>query len=223
MAGWLVAGVLLISVGLFLTRPWLTSSQWWGSLAADFFYFIGLPYLTLISGLLSPRLFGLKGLEHQPDLVLTTLRPELQSATTLFLGEVFQDSQLLFGPALFSTVLLFGLTLHLARYGLLQTIVPLSWLAVIYEGFHWAFYRAIAWFLSGTFFLGLVGGTLLIIAELAVVDYRRKVRFWQSPSHLLKMLLLIFTTLLFSYSLNLWLVWLFHFGAVLMINRVGKE
>jgi hypothetical protein len=68
-----------------------------------------------------------------------------------------------------------------------------------------------------------VGGTLLIIAELAVVDYRRKVRFWQSPSHLLKMLLLIFTTLLFSYSLNLWLVWLFHFGAVLMINRVGKE
>lgn len=222
MEAGLASGILLLSVGLFLARNWLAEKQQWDRRPADFFYFIGLPYLTIISGLLSPRLLGLKGLENQPSLTLTTLRPELQRATTLLFVEMFLDSQILFWPSLLSTALLVGLMLHLARYSLLQTVVPLPWREVFYDGLHWAFYRAIAWFLSGSLFFGIIWGIVIVIVELILADYGQKVRPWQNPARLIKMMLLFFTALLFFYSLNLWLVWLFHGGVVLLMNRVGR-
>lgn len=187
--------------------------QWLNS-AARFFYWVLLPYLALLTGVLSPRFLGLKGLENLMVLPLgggwTSLLAGLQKAVMLILLECLADGVSLVKVGLPAVLLLVGLRLGFARLGLgLPALVSSTW-EIIFEGLHWAFYRAIFWLITGDLYLGVVWGTVWVLLEGALVV--RVQQNWpaQKERLLVKALLLVVTSTLFFYAPNLWLLWPVH-------------
>lgn len=232
MEHWLAGGVLLLSMALAGGRSWLKAppsaspvlavfKQRSLSPFADFFYFAGLPYLAVITGLLSPRLLGLKGLEHlalvnfSGNLAADTGR--LQSALSLMIVEWFIDA----GPMLFPTTVAFlaliSLTVSLNRTGAPVISTQTTWPAVIYQGLHWAFYRALCWFITGDLYLAVVLGAGAVLVEAGVSAWLQKMNALEQPRLLMDLILLLLTSTVFYYSPNLWLLWLVQGGMVVVI------
>ena len=72
---WWTAGLAAFSVLLAVGWSWLRKTQsgqqdWpvlekqWVGRIVQFFYFVGIPYVAIVSGTLPPRLLGLKGVEY---------------------------------------------------------------------------------------------------------------------------------------------------------------
>ncbi len=202
-------------------ETWLKVEEQWLGATARFFYFVGLPYLALISGILTARLLGLKGLEHfvfaglSEDFSIPVFLAELQKAMTMLLLECLIDGGAMIQAGLMTLLILAGLRLSLTRVGLeLATDFHQPVLSTIYDGLHWAFYRAIFWQLSGDLYLGVVWGIACVLLEWGLIAWAQKRWPTQQRSLLLRTMLLILTATLFFYSPNLWLLWLVHLAMV---------
>jgi hypothetical protein len=233
---WWAAAFALLSLALGVGWPWLrTKNQFWQNVneqwpgrAARFFYFVGLPYLALISGVLSTRLLGLKGLEYfllidvEAASESGRLVAEIQYAGLLMLLEWFVDSSITIGVGLVALMVLAGVTLGLARAGVVVAgNLGMTAVGVIYYGLHWAFYRAIFWLITGDFYLGVVWGAALVMLEARLVARLQPDRPEQQPRFLLNSIILILTGTVFFFSPNLWLLWLVHGGMVALVRLLG--
>lgn len=233
---WWAAALALLSLALGVGGPWLqTRSQFWQTLneqwpgrAARFVYYVGLPYLVLITGVLSSRLLGLKGLEYfllidvQAALESGRLAAELQYAGLLMVLEWFVDSSSTIGAGLVALTVLAGITLGLARAGVAVAGNPgMTAVGVIYYGLHWSFYRAIFWLIAGDLYLGVVWGAALAMMEAMLVARLRPDWPGQQSSFLLNSVILVLTATVFYYSPNLWLLWLIQGAMVALVTLWG--
>lgn len=186
---------------------------------AQFFYFAGLPYLAVILGLITPRLLGLKGLEHVALVDWSGGQPllELQQALTLLGLELLLDTP----PMLMSgttTILIFVVVLLCLNYqGMSLTSPHLSTLTVIYYALHWAFYRAICWSITDDLYLGVVWGSATVIIEAGLSRWVQGCSLLDQTT-LLHSLMLILTATAFFYTPNLWLLMLLHLLLAAIIN-----
>lgn len=235
VGGWAIA-LALLSLALPLgwswfkhrsarRETWLKVEEQWPGATARFFYFVGLPYLALLSGILTARFLGLKGLEHfvfaglSEDFSIFLFLAELQKAMTLLLLECLIDGGAMIQAGLMTLLILAGLRLGLAREGLaLAANFHQPMLSTVYDGLHWAFYRAIFWQLSGDLYLGVVWGVVWVLLEWTLTAWAHKSGTAQPRSHLLRTILLILTATLFFYSPNLWLLWLVHLALVAVVS-----
>lgn len=203
-------------------ESWPKVEEQWPGTTARFFYFAGLPYLALTSGLLTARFLGLKGLEHfvfaglSSGFSLALFLAEFQKAVSLLLLECLIDGGVMIQAGFLALLIVAGLRLGLAREGLpLAAVFQPSVLSATYDSLHWAFYRAIFWQLSGDLYLGLVWGVAWVLLEWILTAWVQKNRPTQPPFLLWRAILLILTATLFFYSPNLWLLWLVHLALVL--------
>jgi hypothetical protein len=236
---WWAAGFALLSlvlgVGWSWLRPknrsWQNVEEQWPGWAARFFYFVGLPYLAVISGVLSTRLLGLKGLEYFILIDVESasengrLVAEIQYASLLMLLEWFVDSSSTIVAGLVALLVLAGVTVGLARAGVMVAGGShMTVTGVIYYGLHWAFYRAVFWLITGDLYLGVVWGAALVMLEAMLAMLAARVRGnWndQQPQFLLNSIILILTATVFFYSPNLWLLWLVHGAMVAQVRLLG--
>lgn len=191
------------------TEPGL-AEQWLNS-AARFFYGVGLPYLALISGIVLPRFLGLKGLENLAALPwkgdVATWLLDLQKAVAFILVECLADGGVMIKAGLAALLLLAGLRLGLARLDLALPLSTSSMGETVFEGLHWAFYRAIFWLMTGDLYLGVVWGTVWVLLEWTLIALVQQDGPVQKPQLLVKAMILIVISTLFFYVPNLWLLW----------------
>jgi hypothetical protein len=216
------AGILLGLAGLSLslavgwswlrTRPQIKRRQFeeqWPGVAARFFYFVGLPYLAVVAGWLSPRWLGLKGLEYFAFSDTPEMWRQIQQASTLILWECLADSTVWIAPTLFTLLMVAGLRWRLARAGVFGPAdVNSSLIVLFYTGLHWAFYRAIFWQLSGNLYLAVVWGIAWVLLESALMAWLQKATPAQQRQLWGQVIILLLTSILFYLTPNLWLVWL---------------
>jgi len=233
---WWAAGFalrsLVLGVGWSWLRPknrsWQNVEEQWPGWTARFFYFVGLPYLAVISGVLSTRLLGLKGLEYFILIDVESvsesgrLVAEIQYASLLMLLEWFVDSNSMIVAGLVALLVLAGVTIGLARAGVVVAGGSHTTMTgVIYYGLHWAFYRAVFWLITDDIYLGIVWGAALVILE--AIFAARVQGNWndQQPQFLLNSIILILTAAVFFYSPNLWLLWLVQGAMVALVRLLG--
>ena len=229
---WVALGFVVLSVGLFVGRSLLKQNKYKYPVekltaapgvkgAAVFIYFIGLPYLALILGILTPKLLGLTGLEHftlinwdAPALAL-----QLQQAVTLLLITWLLDINTTLLAGLLALLLMEGIWLNLTRYGLAcpQVQTPVIW--ILYNALHWAFYRALFWFITGSLYLGVVLGTGVIIVEWMVAGWQHRQQTARQQQFIANTIILLLTATVFYYSPNLWLLLPVHWLMVMTVNR----
>jgi hypothetical protein len=186
--------------------------QWWYA-TARFFYFVGLPYLAVISGFLAPRWLGLKGLENITGLA------ELQKGLTLWGLELFVDAGPVMWPGLMALGLLIGIRLALAQK--MSSLTPTFSQLLIqigYDGLHWAFYRAIFWRITGDLYLGVVYGVMLMLAEWSLSAWVQGHHPFRDQKQLARQIILILTATLFFHSPNLWVTWCWHGLMLAIVN-----
>ena len=224
-------GVLLLSTVLRIVgqRLWRTKihpdsgrnfPEQWPAGLVRFFYFVGLPYVVVISGMLSSRLLGLGGLEYfifvtwAPDLWLI----QLQQALMLMLLSWLLDSRSLVPLGLAALLSLTFLKSGLVRQQIDCCIARSSSLDTVYEGVHWAFYRAIFWSITDNLYLGVVLGTVYIAFEGVVGHKMWQQQPSQQQSFLMNMIILILIALLFFYVPNLWLLLPIHVAMIAVVR-----
>lgn len=227
---WFALGLMGLSVGLWLGWPRLKQgdtppSRWvavpWIKRMAIFLYFVGIPYLALVSGILTPRLLGLKGLDYFAliDWYSQPLGVQFQQAITLTLLEWLLDSQatILAGSAALLTLV--GIQRNLFRYQIEIALPQESTLFTLYYAVHWAFYRAIFWLITDDLYLAAVLGVGLVMLEGALfiqIERRwaaQRRQFWVSS------IILILTAAVFYYSPNLWLLLPVHRLLAMLANK----
>jgi len=231
---WILTGTGLLSVAVLagagylkqtqnrLDRPPLTEQG--VRRLAQFFYYVGLPYLTIILGILSPHLLGLTGLEY---FNLINWRSQawaiqLQQATTLMLLEWLLDSQETIFAGGAALLLFTGLWLLWRNHQLTPVARSQSIIQTIYQALHWAFYRAIFWALTADLYLGVVLGSSLIILEWTLTYNIARQPFLQKPQFFIDIIVLVFTATIFFYSPNLWLLLPIHWVMVAMANNASQ-
>ncbi|MCL4301621.1 MAG: hypothetical protein KJ077_38325 [Anaerolineae bacterium] len=201
------------------TEPGL-AEQWLNS-AARFFYGVGLPYLALITGAVAPRFLGLKGLENLAALPwredVAAWFVNLQKAAALIPLECLADGGAMIKAGLAAMLLLAGIRLSLARLSLALPVSTPSIGEIVFEGLHWAFYRAIFWIMTGDLYLGVVWGTVWTLGEWTLVAWVQQDGALQKPQLLVKAMILIVTSALFFYVPNLWLLWPLQGAMVLLL------
>lgn len=194
--------------------------QWWHA-AARFFYFVGLPYLALTSGALTPRGLGLKGLENLAT--PSGIWADLQKAVTLLLLESLADSSVMLRLGLLALLLAATLRWSLTHIGLERAGESQPWLHTLYDGLHCAFYRAVIWQWSGDLYLGVVSGVVLVWLEWALTLWAQGDRLLRSGGLWPRTIILILTSMIFFYSPNLWLLWPVHLALVAMMGLPGSR
>ena len=229
---WLTLGLGLLSLALGLGWRRLeqnqTDNRIWQLIAvpgfkgaAIFFYYVGIPYLALILGILTPRMLGLKGLEYFAlvDWNSHSLTVETQQATTLMLVEWLLDSSaaILAGSA--ALLILIAIHISLIRNEVELKLLGESKLYTIYYGLHWAFYRAIFWSVTDDLYLGVVFGLGFVMVEWILTSWLQRQWSEQRQQFLINSIILILTSTIFFYSPNLWLLWPIHLMLVAVTNR----
>jgi hypothetical protein len=190
-------------------------------------YFLGLPYLTLITGLLPARFFGLKGIEF-------FLIPDLGQPISSVSGTLFtQAGNILFtwlpdfGP-MASTSMVLGaifvlyLGFYLQAIRPTQTTIYQSKVGIIFDAAHWAFYRAAIWLILGSIYAGFLGGLILVLIEYILANWLRKFPTLLQQQFLLRSSLGLLTSITFLFVPNLWLTLTFHGILVIVSERMLK-
>ncbi len=229
---WMTLSLAVFSTALLLgwqtlqiRRPgsWLgqrLSVPWVRSITA-LIYFIGLPYLALIFGVLTPKSLGLRGLEHLAliDLGSGSVVVQLQRAITLMLLEWLLDANAAILAGLLALALLAAIQLSLYRHRVAVSLPREPLLQTVYFGVHWAFYRAIFWTLSGDLYLGVVLGAAYVMLEWGLAVLISRTRAAQEQRFLVGSMILLLTSAVFFYSPNLWFLLLIHIALMAMVNR----
>jgi hypothetical protein len=219
---WLAGALAFISLALPVGWAWLNKNpsfddikQRWLGHAAVFFYFVGLPYLALITGLLPAHLLGLKGLEH--FLVLTAT--DLGQAAMLWLGECLVDVGPMLGAGLVALAIGGGVTWGLSRAGVGLATAPVSAGQSLYQTIHWAFYWAIFWLITGDLYLGVVLGSAWVILEEGLIARLQTGPLLAISPLSLKLLVLLLTSAIFFYRPNVWLLWPIHLALTKTVSK----
>jgi hypothetical protein len=225
-AGWLVA-ILFLSPALraggnFLNQKSPRAFPDVAGQIARFCYFVGIPYVVIVTGLLSPRLFGLTGLEY---LLLVDWSPAmgpeaLQQAILLWGVNILLDapSALLAGGT--ALLLVWLIRRSLVTNGVVFHNPPATLLDVVYLGLHWALYRAILWQLTGDLYNAVVMGALFALAEEVLMAWLDR-RMLLASSAPVQTIMIVLTAVIFYYSPNWWLLLPFHWGMARIVN-VGR-
>jgi hypothetical protein len=226
MSHWPEMGVLALSFALWIGWPGLKQmgpplgKPRLGA-AARFLYFIGLPYLSLILGILAPKFLGLRGLEYLTFIEWggPSALAQFQRALILILANWLLDSRPLFVSSVIALLGLAGLRLALARQAVSLPILPRPALERIYELVHWAFYWGLFWSITDDLYLGVVLGSFWAGSEM-ILGYRL-LNLWpaRQQQFLGQLLLLILMATLFFYSPNLWLLLPVHLLTAAMVAR----
>ncbi|MEW5959418.1 MAG: hypothetical protein AB1801_16975 [Chloroflexota bacterium] len=222
---WGAVGLAVLSLLLPMGSVWLKDSsrqrvkERWSGSAVQFFYFAGLPYLALVSGILTPKLLGLKGLEYFAMIdaggPLLAVPPALISMLAGWLIDA-------------PTTILAGIMVSAGWGGLWYTLIRagvkpagdfrMAGLDIIYLSLHWAFYRAIFWQITDDLYLGVILGAGLVILEWVLLAWVQKSWPACQKSILSRSALVILTGVVFFYSPNLWLLWPVHLALVKIVR-----
>jgi hypothetical protein len=234
---WQLAAYVFVSIVLCMVAAQLSQRRrefnWMRRLAPDgwpasvlrFAYYIGLPYVALILGVVPGRYLGLVGLDQLAGSQvagrgLMAFLARLRADISLLIWSWLPGFPALISLALFMLLLLVATWLaygHLrrrltsgvaARQLMLPGRQPPRRTRVVYQAIHWSFYRSAVWLLAGDLYLAVVGGILLVVAEwmlqptagesLAYVLARENLFVDAS--------LLVATAVIFFFVPNLWLL-----------------
>lgn len=200
----------------FLETKWLPT-------ILEIFYFVGLPYLTLITGLLPARFFGLKGLEF-------FIIPDLGQPISAVIEALFvQAGNILFiwlpdfgSMASISTLLglIFGLFLgfYLRAVRPARIAIYQSKVEVVFDVVHWAFYRAAIWLAVGSLYFGVLGGLVLILVEYTLANHFGGFSDLLEQQFLFRFGVGLLSSITFLFVPNLWLILIFQ-GIVVIIGE----
>jgi hypothetical protein len=218
MEYWIALGLAIISLVLPIGWQWLRfrfisaawSKQWWFGQTAEFFYFVGLPYVALVFGVLTPQQLGLKGLEYFSLVSPNSFISDVQRVFTLMVVEWLVDIGPMVGIGLAAALILSGIIFILTRYGVTEAQSDETILDTLYNTLHWAFYWALFWLLVDDLYLGILIGSGWAILEYFLLARMQQTRLNRQPQQLVKIMILIFTATIFFYRPNLWLLWPIH-------------
>jgi hypothetical protein len=235
---WQLVAYVFVSISLRMVAAQLsrrrTEIAWVGSLSEGwaasvlrFVYYIGLPYVALILGVVPGRYLGLVGpgrlrepVSGPTPTLLARVRDHLSLAFLSWLPDVGTIVGLGVIVMLFLGVIWLGYA-HLRRIvasGVRITPVSLrvrkdpGLVRVIYQAVHWSFYRSAVWLLTDDLYLGVVGGILLVGAEWMLDSgWVACVRRAQTRDVLLvDASVLVATSVIFFFVPNLWLLLPIH-------------
>jgi len=224
MENWIAIALAVISPVLLVGWQWLkqklTSAGWlkqrWLGRTAEFFYFVGLPYLALVFGVLTPQRLGLKGLEYFSLISPNAIFADLQRIFALLLVEWLVDVGPMLGLGFITAFILGGIIFVLVRYGVPEAQSSETILYTIYYTLHWAFYWALFWLLLDNLYLGILIGSSWVILEWWLVARMQQTQFGEHPQQLVEIMILILTATIFFYRPNLWLLWPIHLTLVFL-------
>ena len=184
-----------------------------------FLYFVGLPYIAILLGLITLEQLGLPGLssfyfiDWNGNLLLG-----VQQATTLMLLSWLLDSGIAILAGGTALLLLLIVRWGGMRQGIKLRMLNQSLVEVIYYALHWAFYRAIFWSITDDLYLGVVLGIGAVLIEWLLVAQTRNQTLLPQAT-LVNGMILVLTASAFFYSPNLWLLLPFHWGMVAVVSR----
>jgi hypothetical protein len=240
---WQLAAYVFVSVVLGVVAaqlsqrrrefPWLNrlSPDGWPAAILRFGYYVGLPYVALILGVVPGRYLGLVGLEQLAASPTGSAAAPAAGGLAGFVLRLRADVSLLIWswlpgfPTLISLTLLMLLLLvatWLAYSRLRRRLTsglagPQRMLAreqpprrtpVVYQTIHWSFYRSAVWFLTGDLYLAVAGGIALVVAEWMLQPVAREGIGYAlaRESLFVEASVLIATAIIFFFVPNLWLL-----------------
>lgn len=190
-------------------------------------YFLGLPYLALITGLVPARFFGLKGLDFFATFNLNSNNSDILADILLLLGNILLTWVVDFGPIVFMGTLLssfffFCLWVYLKAINALNVQVTStiyqSTINIIFDSIHWGFYRAIIWVIFNDIYLGVVGGLVLIAIEYVVSGKLAKFSYITQQQSIFRFIFAVITSIVFLFGQNIILITLLHFMLTISCN-----
>lgn len=180
-------------------------------------YFLGLPYVALISGLIPARFFGLKGLEL---LVIDGPAATLSGVGAMVFTWISDFSSLIFIGFMLGLVFLFYLMRVLNMSFKDGLVSRLPGVGALFDGVHWGFYRAALWLLAGSLYLGVVGGIAIVLIEYIAAS--RMAYNNHQQQYLLRFALGMVTSITFLFAPNLWLILGLHLVLTMLVNGLLK-
>lgn len=245
---WQLVAYVLVSISLRMVAAqlsrrrgdiaWMHSlTEGWAASVLRFVYYIGLPYIALILGVVPGRYLGLVGaglaqetpsgldsgflarIRDYVSLVILNWLPDVGTAvalgavTALFLGITWLGYAYLRGNIIYGS----GISPSSQRGD-----YSLGLLHVIYQAVHWSFYRSAVWLLTGDLYLGVFGGIILVVGEwLLDVGWAHRVRHAHTGEiPLIDASVLVATSLIFFFVPNLWLLVPVHWLLAVVSLRV---
>ena len=180
----LIAALVFMSMAFAVEATWLNRKlastaffKWLNqnniSKVLQLIYFIGLPYLALLSGLIPARLFGLKNWDSISLLVTDAFSSHTAGNWQMQLGGILQlwlaDAGVLISiiSSLMGVGIIFG-WLYLRGNQAQKTAFPSNF-QLTADIIHWSFYRAAIWRITGDLYLSVLGGIFLILIEYLLV------------------------------------------------------
>lgn len=252
---WLAGAYLLVSIvwwvaanrlraRLSKTRQLSAWPQGWPGDLLRVAYYVGLPYIALISGTVPAPYLGLAGLRHllatdpaatarlSPSHIISGLLamvrdwlPDLLMAGSLTLG-----IGLLAGLAWLCLAWFTTRAPRLPAYAVSADrtaadvigLAPVSLLRSVYQAIHWSFYRGLAWQLVGDLYLAAMLGVILVSLEWCLSPgWGSRLRHAPAAAtQLLDVALLILTAGLFCYVQNVWALILVQYVLAIAVNRL---
>ena len=203
---------------------WQKFFEQWPGHIAQFFYFVGIPYLAIIMGQITPGLLGLKGVEHIALINWNSqfVAVQLQQATALVLLEWLFDLPAAVVVGCIAIIILASIWGVMLRYPLHVTPPGGSVLIAIYYGLHWAFYRAIFWLITGDLYLGTVLGAAWVILEWMLCHLVQKQQPARQQEFLINVIILTLTATVFYYSPNLWLLFPVQLALMAIVTQKAR-
>ena len=182
---------------------------------------MGIPYLAIILGQITPGLLGLKGVEHIALINWNSqfVTGQLQQAVALVLLDWLFDLPAAVVSGSIAIIILAAVWRVLLRYPSTFEMPGFSVLAAIYYGLHWAFYRAIFWLITGDLYLGTVLGVAWVILEWMLCHWAQKQHPARQQIFLSNLIILTLTATVFYYSPNLWLLFPIQMALMAIVNQ----
>lgn len=208
--GWLLADILVGAIILAIYRSVPVAYR----LPIHYARWVLIPYLALLQGSLSPRLMGLTGINWLTSFGLGIgLIAAVSGLLVLVRSTTDFVSPAVLTPAPDDSSKLGENVLPQARKSM--TLTPLFYAGA--EEFHWSFLRGALWESQQGIATLLDQPAYWAIWFAALLAIPTIFRFHTTLlSRLFKMIILLLTTILFIYTQNFWLCWLFH-GLVLLL------
>ncbi len=250
LAAYVFVSMILWMVAAHLSRRrtdlnWLRylSQDGWLAAMLRFAYYVGLPYVALILGVVPGRYLGLVGLDRlqaswaaseqlETGGTLATILARARSDISLLIWSWLPDVSTMVG---LGTLLLVLLSLTWLGFGyfkrslfcvgsseLLLQVEEEKHVDIVYQAIHWSFYRSAVWLLTDDLYLGILGGVLLVIVEWVLEPARiSSVRRALVEERLLvDASLLVATSAIFFFAPNLWLLLPVHWMLASASRRV---
>jgi hypothetical protein len=215
-------------------------SEGWAASVLRFGYYIGLPYIALILGVVPGRYMGLVGLGQLQDslsgwesgllaqirdylsLVILNWLPDVGTVVALGVAMLLFLGVTWLGYAYLRGNVVSGGNGHRSGPSSHRGGYRLGVLQVIYQAVHWSFYRSAVWLLSGDLYLGAIGGIILVGGEWMLdAGWVHKARHALAGEVLrIDASVLVATSLIFFFVPNLWLLIPVHWLLALASRRV---